>query len=110
MRSEELWCSLAAVGWFATFVGCHAPGSELESVRYGPAEDRIDTFTIANINLTYEDEHGRVYTEISEVSCVKYDLFVVELTSNIVTNWFYGFNHKRPVAMLNIPALCTYTQ
>ncbi|XP_026751739.1 E3 ubiquitin-protein ligase goliath [Galleria mellonella] len=66
MRSEEFWCSLAALGWFTAFVGCHAPGSELESVRYGPAEDRIDTFTIANINLTYEDEHGGVYTETSE--------------------------------------------
>ncbi|CAH2979335.1 unnamed protein product [Chilo suppressalis] len=66
MRSEELWCSLAALGWFA-LVGCHAPGSELESVRYGPAEEqRFDTFTVANINLTYEDEHGLIYTEISE--------------------------------------------
>lgn len=67
MRSEELWCSLAALGWIA-LVGCHAPGSELESGRYGPAEERFDTFTVANINLTYEDEHGVMYTEISEVS------------------------------------------
>ncbi|XP_059060989.1 E3 ubiquitin-protein ligase goliath-like [Achroia grisella] len=66
MRSEELWCSLAALGWFTAFVGCHAPGSELESVRYGPAEDRIDTFTIANINVTYEHERRGIYTEISE--------------------------------------------
>lgn len=68
MRSEELWCSIAALGWIA-LVGCHAPGSELESVRYGPAEERatFDTFTVANINITYEDEHGVMYTEISEV-------------------------------------------
>ncbi|KAL0829899.1 hypothetical protein ABMA28_003377 [Loxostege sticticalis] len=67
MRSEELWCSIAALGWIA-LVGCHAPGSELESVRYGPAEERatFDTFTVANINITYEDEHGVMYTEISE--------------------------------------------
>ncbi|XP_028170875.1 protein goliath isoform X1 [Ostrinia furnacalis] len=67
MRSEELWCSIAALGWIA-LVGCHAPGSELESVRYGPAEERtpFDTFTVANINITYEDEHGIMYTEISE--------------------------------------------
>lgn len=69
MRSEELWCSLAALGWIA-IVGCHAPGSELESVRYGPSEERFDTFTVANINITYEDEHGVMYTEISEVSCL----------------------------------------
>ncbi|KAL4713455.1 hypothetical protein ACJJTC_010440 [Scirpophaga incertulas] len=65
MRSEEFWCSLAALGWIA-LVGCHAPGSELESVRYGPAEERFDTYTVANINITYEDEHGKIWSEISE--------------------------------------------
>ncbi|CAG9782545.1 unnamed protein product [Diatraea saccharalis] len=66
MRSEELWCSLAALGWI-TLVRCHAPGSELESVRYGPSEGHpFDTFTVANINITYEDEHGRMYSDISQ--------------------------------------------
>ncbi|XP_060806172.1 E3 ubiquitin-protein ligase goliath-like isoform X2 [Amyelois transitella] len=66
MRAEEIWCSLAALGWLTALVGCHDPGSELGSVRYGPAEDRIDTVTNALINLMYDDEHGEVYSEISE--------------------------------------------
>lgn len=69
MRVEELWCSVAALGWLVNLVGCHAPGSELESVRYGPADEKFisDTYTVANINTTYEDEHGKMYTETSEV-------------------------------------------
>lgn len=65
-----LWSHLAALGWVVSLVGCHTPGSELESVRYGPTDDRFisDTYTVANINITYRDEHGEVYTETSEVS------------------------------------------
>ncbi|XP_022823736.1 protein goliath isoform X2 [Spodoptera litura] len=63
-----LWSHLAALGWVVSLVGCHTPGSELESVRYGPTDDRFisDTYTVANINITYRDEHGEVYTETSE--------------------------------------------
>lgn len=70
MRVEELCCvaTLALV----TLVEGHAPGSELESVRYGPSttDERFlsDTYTVANINITYRDEHGEEYTETSEVS------------------------------------------
>lgn len=76
MRAEELWCGVATLGWVAVLAGGHAPaavpapGSELESVRYGPGEDRFpsDTYTVANINITYRDEHDEIYTETSEVS------------------------------------------
>lgn len=71
MRSGELWSSLAAISWVAGLVGSTAhAGSELESGRYVPGDERIisDTYTVANINITYEDEHGEVYTETSEVS------------------------------------------
>lgn len=70
MRTEELWSGLATLGLVTSLVGCHTPGSELESVRYGPtSDDRIisDTYTVANINITYQDEHGEEYTETSEV-------------------------------------------
>ncbi|CAG5054307.1 unnamed protein product [Parnassius apollo] len=69
MRLEELWSKLATLGWVTVMVGCHTPSSELESVRYGPADERFgsDTYTVANINITYEDEHGKLYTETSEV-------------------------------------------
>lgn len=64
----SLWSRVAALGWMVTLVGCHTPGSELESVRYGPTEERVvsDTYTVANINITYKDEHGEEYTETSE--------------------------------------------
>ncbi|XP_026736179.1 protein goliath isoform X3 [Trichoplusia ni] len=67
MKMRGLWSGLAAFGW-VVLVGCHNPGSELESVRYGPADDRFpsDTYTVANINITYKDEHGEEYTETSE--------------------------------------------
>ncbi|CAH0719046.1 unnamed protein product, partial [Brenthis ino] len=67
MRAD-LWSSVATIGWVVSIVGCHTPGTELESVRYGPTEDRFgsDTYTVANINITYEDEHGVLYTETSE--------------------------------------------
>lgn len=66
MRADLL--SSLALGWVVSLVGCHTPGSELESVRYGPTEERVsDTFTVANINITYKDEHGTVFSEISEV-------------------------------------------
>ncbi|XP_049878425.1 protein goliath [Pectinophora gossypiella] len=66
MRTK--WSSLAALSWFATLVGCHAPGSEIDSVRYSAGDERFvsDTYTVANINITYEDEHGEIYTETSE--------------------------------------------
>lgn len=74
-----LWSHLAALGWVVSLVGCHTPGSELESVRYGPTDDRFisDTYTVANINITYRDEHGEVYTETSEVSdlCIHIHVF-----------------------------------
>ncbi|XP_063366159.1 E3 ubiquitin-protein ligase goliath-like [Cydia amplana] len=62
-----LWSRLAALGWLVV-VGCHTPGTELESVRYGPGDDRFtsDTFTQANINISYKDEHGEQYSETSE--------------------------------------------
>lgn len=65
-----LWSRFVAMGWVVSLVGCHTPGSELESVRYGPTEDRFisDTYTVSNINITYRDEHGEEYTETSEVS------------------------------------------
>ncbi|XP_047508320.1 protein goliath-like isoform X1 [Pieris napi] len=68
MRVGNLWSGLA-VSWVVTFVQCHTAGSELESTRYGPAEERFgsDTYTIANINITYEDEHGEMFTDTSEV-------------------------------------------
>ncbi|XP_028039318.1 protein goliath isoform X2 [Bombyx mandarina] len=65
MRAEELWSGLAALGWMVLVVNCHTPGSELETVRYGPTDERLSK-TIANINITYTDEHGVVYSEISE--------------------------------------------
>ncbi|CAK1542568.1 unnamed protein product [Leptosia nina] len=57
-----------AVSWLVTLVGCHTPGSELESTRYGPADERFgsDTYTVANINMTYVDEHGTTITDTSE--------------------------------------------
>ncbi|KAJ8728672.1 hypothetical protein PYW07_006368 [Mythimna separata] len=63
-----LWSRFAALGWVVSLVGCHTPGSELESVRYGPTDDRFisDTYTVANINITYKEEHGEEYTETSE--------------------------------------------
>ncbi|XP_073954675.1 ring finger protein goliath isoform X2 [Choristoneura fumiferana] len=63
-----LWSRVVTLGWVASIVGCHTPGTELESVRYGPGDDRFasDTYTQANINITYEDEHGEIYTETSE--------------------------------------------
>lgn len=69
MRVEEL-CRVATLGWVVSLVGSSTPGSELESVRYGPTDERYgsDTYTVANINLTYQDEHGAMYTETSEVS------------------------------------------
>lgn len=65
-----MWSRVVTLGWVASIVGCHTPGTELESVRYGPGDDRFasDTYTQANINITYEDEHGEIYTETSEVS------------------------------------------
>lgn len=69
MRCAKLWSSLV-ISWFADFVGCHTPSSELESGRYGGDERFMgsgDTYTVVNINITYEDEHGEIYTEISEV-------------------------------------------
>lgn len=65
----DLWSRVATIGLVVSIVGCHAPSSDLESVRYGPTEDRFggDTYTVANINITYEDEHGELYTETSEV-------------------------------------------
>ncbi|XP_037976157.2 protein goliath isoform X1 [Plutella xylostella] len=62
-----LWCGVCALGWLS-LVGCHSAGSELESVRYGPAEDRFpgDSFVFAAINVTYEDEHGEIYSDVSE--------------------------------------------
>ncbi|XP_072945541.1 E3 ubiquitin-protein ligase goliath [Epargyreus clarus] len=71
MRVEELVSRLTAFGWVVSIVGCHsdaiAPGSELESVRYSPGDEKpLDTYTVANINITYEDEHGETYTETSE--------------------------------------------
>ncbi|CAH2055741.1 unnamed protein product, partial [Iphiclides podalirius] len=68
MRADRLWSRLAALGWVAVMVGCHAPGNEPEAVRYGSADERFvsDTYTVANINITYEDEHGQPYTETSE--------------------------------------------
>ncbi|XP_045504826.1 protein goliath-like isoform X3 [Colias croceus] len=67
MRAEDLWSGLA-LSWVVTLVGCHSPGSELESVRYGPGDERFtsDTYTIANINITYEDEHGEIFNDTSE--------------------------------------------
>lgn len=69
MHVEDLWSGLATLGWFISVVGCHTPGSELESVRYGPSDERFgsDTYTVASINITYRDEHGELYTETSEV-------------------------------------------
>lgn len=65
MRADLL--SSLALGWVVSLVGCHTPGSELESVRYGPTDERLsDTYTVANINITYKDEHGTVFSEISE--------------------------------------------
>ncbi|XP_068622949.1 E3 ubiquitin-protein ligase goliath-like [Battus philenor] len=68
MRTEELWSKLATLGWVVVMVGCHSPGNELESVQYGPSDERLvsDTYTVANINITYEDEHGKPFTETSE--------------------------------------------
>ncbi|XP_039747720.1 protein goliath isoform X2 [Pararge aegeria] len=68
MRVEDLWSGLATLGWFVSIVGCHTPGSELESVRYGPTDERFgsDTYTVASINITYKDEHGELYTDTSE--------------------------------------------
>lgn len=64
----SLWSRVAALGWMVSLVGCHTPGSELESVRYGPTDEHFvsDTYTVANINITYRDEHGEEYTETSE--------------------------------------------
>lgn len=75
MRVEELVSRLTAFGWVVSIVGCHsasiAPGSDLESVRYNPVDEKpLDTYTVANINITYEDEHGETYTETSEVCCL----------------------------------------
>lgn len=73
--SVSLWSRVAALGWMVTLVGCHTSGSELESVRYAATDERIisdkytDKYTVANINITYKDEHGEEYTETSEVSC-----------------------------------------
>ncbi|CAH2087901.1 unnamed protein product [Euphydryas editha] len=68
MRVGNMWSRLATLGWFVSIVGCHSPGNELESVRYGPIDDRFggDIYTVARINITYEDEHGEMYTETSE--------------------------------------------
>ncbi|XP_026491864.2 E3 ubiquitin-protein ligase goliath-like isoform X1 [Vanessa tameamea] len=68
MRVGDFWSRLATLGWFVSFVGCHTPGSELESVRYGPTDDRFggDIYTVAKINITYEDEHGELSTDTSE--------------------------------------------
>lgn len=91
MRAEELWSGLAALGWVVTLVGCHSPGSELESVRYGPttADERFvsDTYTVANINITYQDEHGEEYTETSEVSSAQAPILI--LLWNIETIYLY---------------------
>ncbi|KAJ0172619.1 hypothetical protein K1T71_011758 [Dendrolimus kikuchii] len=64
----DLWSRIAALGWMVSLVGCHTPGSELEPVRYRPTDERFvsDTYTMANINITYKDEHGEEYTETSE--------------------------------------------
>lgn len=69
MHAEGLWSRLATLGWVAVLVACHSPSNEMEPVRYGPADERFvsDTYTVANINITYEDEHGMPYTETSEV-------------------------------------------
>ncbi|KAG6440340.1 hypothetical protein O3G_MSEX001248 [Manduca sexta] len=68
MRAEDLLSGIATFGWVVTLVGCHAPGSELESVRFGPTDEKFvsDTYTVANINITYKDEHGVIYSETSE--------------------------------------------
>lgn len=72
MRLEQLYSGLAILGCLVACVSGHTPGSELESVRYGPSDDRFpnhsDSYTVAMINITYEDEHGEIYTETSEVS------------------------------------------
>ncbi|CAB3251687.1 unnamed protein product [Arctia plantaginis] len=66
--SVSLWSRVAALGWIVTLVRCHSTGNELESVRYGPTDERFvsDKYTVANINITYRDEHGEEYTETSE--------------------------------------------
>ncbi|XP_013171561.1 PREDICTED: protein goliath isoform X1 [Papilio xuthus] len=67
MRREEMWSQLATLGWVAVMVGCHAPAGEFAGSRLGTADDRFsDTFTAAYINITYPDEHGKLYTETSE--------------------------------------------
>lgn len=71
MRFEEMFFGWAACSWMVSFVGCHSPGAQVEQVT-GPGsnpEERSprDTYTMANINVTYEDEHGEIYTETSEV-------------------------------------------
>lgn len=71
MRSDIIWSGLGvALGCFVSLVGGHTAANDLESVRFGPAEDRFpsDSYTVANINITYEDEHGEMYTETTEVS------------------------------------------
>ncbi|XP_061380801.1 E3 ubiquitin-protein ligase goliath-like isoform X1 [Danaus plexippus] len=64
MKFVDMWSVFLLIG----FVGGQSPSSELEAVRYGPSEERIasDTFTVADINITYKDEHGVYYTETSE--------------------------------------------
>ncbi|GBP43046.1 hypothetical protein EVAR_96305_1 [Eumeta japonica] len=58
----ELWSSIAAFGWLALVHG-HGSGGDVEGVRYGPP---TTTYTAAYINITYEDEHGEIYTETSD--------------------------------------------
>lgn len=62
------------VAWLVSMAGCHGPNSDVQSTYSSQAtlEERYpsDTYTMANINITYEDEHGEIYTEMSEVSCI----------------------------------------
>lgn len=105
MRAD-LWSRVATIGWVVSIVGCHTPGTELESVRYGPTEDRFgsDTYTVANINITYEDEHGELYTETSEVRKYIYCFYIkaknskkMGLRQNVKLQWLTNRNLKKNI-------------
>lgn len=91
MRVQNILSRLATLGWFVSFVGCHSPGSELDSVRYGPTDDRFggDIYTVARINITYEDEHGEMYTETSEVGIL--NNLKLECLSNKISRTKIGY-------------------
>lgn len=80
MRLYGVLSRFATFGWVVTLVKCHAPaptGGDVEqkgTFPTPPIEERYvsDTYTMANINITYEDEHGEMYTETSEVSVFIY--------------------------------------